>query len=626
MDGVDLATVRLDSYRRHLGVVLQETFLFDGTIRENVAFSRPAAGEEEILEACRIAHVGEFAEGFADGYDTVVGERGVRLSGGQRQRVAIARAILADPRILILDEATSSLDSESEALIQEGLSWLMKGRTTFVIAHRLSTIRRADQILVVEKGRIVERGTHARAATRRAGATARCTTGSTGWRRTSSSRRARETRWRRSRRRPAAPASAGASVPPGAPRPVSAPSPFQDAVVLAPLTVGGNLPFRRLCTELGADVTVGEMAVVRKLLGGSSSEFALLKSHPDEPIFGVQLADKRAETLVEGARLAESRGARFVDLNCGCPIDQITRRGLGASLLRKPTKVGRLVAAMKAAVSIPVTVKLRAGWHEDKINVSDVARACEENGADAIAIHGRTREQRYSKAADWDLVGKVAAERGVPVIGNGDILTPYEARERRTRSGVRSVMLGRGALIKPWLFREIKEGRDWLPTPEERFGVLWRFVELQREHFGADERGVKRTMRFLPWHLNFFCRYVPLPEAAVRRAGARAPAAAVAHPGAAARRLPSRGCSATPARKRTRSWPRSCWPRRRETKPASGRCVWPSRSRLTTTAASCGCRPPRWLAESVVALRAPPESVVILRSSARVGRRRIRYP
>jgi subfamily B ATP-binding cassette protein MsbA len=161
VDGVDLATVRLDSYRRHLGVVLQETFLFDGTIRENVAFSRPTARPEEILQACRTAHVDEFAEGFADGFDTVVGERGVRLSGGQRQRVAIARAILADPRILILDEATSSLDSESEALIQEGLSWLMKGRTTFVIAHRLSTIRRADQILVVEKGRIVERGTHA---------------------------------------------------------------------------------------------------------------------------------------------------------------------------------------------------------------------------------------------------------------------------------------------------------------------------------------------------------------------------------------------------------------------------------------------------------------------------------
>ena len=160
VDGVDLATVRLDSYRSALGVVLQETFLFDGTIRENVSFSRPEAGEDEILRACRIARVDEFAEGFEKKYDTIVGERGVKLSGGQRQRVSIARAILADPRILILDEATSSLDSESEALIQEGLSFLMKGRTTFVIAHRLSTIRRSDQILVVEAGLITERGTH----------------------------------------------------------------------------------------------------------------------------------------------------------------------------------------------------------------------------------------------------------------------------------------------------------------------------------------------------------------------------------------------------------------------------------------------------------------------------------
>jgi ABC-type multidrug transport system fused ATPase/permease subunit len=160
VDGVDLSTVRLDSYRRHLGVVMQDTFLFDGTIRENVAFSRPDAPEDVILAACRIARVDEFAESFPQRYDTIVGERGVKLSGGQRQRVSIARAILADPRILLLDEATSSLDSESEALIQEGLGYLMRGRTTFVIAHRLSTIRRADQILVVEAGRIVERGRH----------------------------------------------------------------------------------------------------------------------------------------------------------------------------------------------------------------------------------------------------------------------------------------------------------------------------------------------------------------------------------------------------------------------------------------------------------------------------------
>jgi subfamily B ATP-binding cassette protein MsbA len=161
VDGVDLNTIRLASYRSQLGVVLQETFLFDGSIRENVVFSRPDATEAQMLEACRIARVDEFAEALENGYDTIVGERGVKLSGGQRQRLSIARAILADPRILILDEATSSLDSESEAMIQKGLSHLMRGRTTFVIAHRLSTIRRADQILVIEAGNIVERGTHA---------------------------------------------------------------------------------------------------------------------------------------------------------------------------------------------------------------------------------------------------------------------------------------------------------------------------------------------------------------------------------------------------------------------------------------------------------------------------------
>ena len=160
VDGIDLSTIRLSSYREQLGVVLQETFLFDGSIRENILFSRPNATEEQLLEACRIARVDEFAERFPERYDTIVGERGVKLSGGQRQRLSIARAILADPRILILDEATSSLDSESEAMIQNGLNFLMQGRTTFVIAHRLSTVRRADQILVVEQGLIVERGTH----------------------------------------------------------------------------------------------------------------------------------------------------------------------------------------------------------------------------------------------------------------------------------------------------------------------------------------------------------------------------------------------------------------------------------------------------------------------------------
>ncbi len=160
IDGRDLDTVRLHEFRDHVGVVLQDNFLFDGTIRENIAYSKPGATLEDVVAAARVAHVDDFVDGFKDKYETIVGERGVKLSGGQRQRVAIARAILADPRVLILDEATSSLDSESEAMIRDGLRSLRRGRTTFVIAHRLSTIESADQILVLEAGAIVERGTH----------------------------------------------------------------------------------------------------------------------------------------------------------------------------------------------------------------------------------------------------------------------------------------------------------------------------------------------------------------------------------------------------------------------------------------------------------------------------------
>jgi subfamily B ATP-binding cassette protein MsbA len=160
VDGIDQGKVSLDSYRSQLGVVLQDDFLFEGTIRENISFPRPNATEEELMAAVKAAYVDEFTARFELGLETVIGERGVKLSGGQRQRVAIARAILANPRVLILDEATSNLDTESESFIQESLKSLMRGRTTFVIAHRLSTIRQADQILVIENGQIQERGKH----------------------------------------------------------------------------------------------------------------------------------------------------------------------------------------------------------------------------------------------------------------------------------------------------------------------------------------------------------------------------------------------------------------------------------------------------------------------------------
>jgi tRNA-dihydrouridine synthase 3 len=301
------------------------------------------------------------------------------------------------------------------------------------------------------------------------------------------------------------------SPPSGVATPGNA-SPFAGRVFLAPLTKGGHLAFRRLCVSFGAEVTVSEMAVARRLLQNRAAEFALLRSHPSEPFFGVQLADKNPESLAEAGRIAEARGARFIDLNCGCPIREITGRGLGASLLRRATRLGHLVAALREAVRVPVTVKLRTGWKEDPEHLSKLAHLCEDAGASALTIHGRSREQHYDRAADWALIGRIAAERTIPVVGNGDILTHYEARDRRALSGVSSVMIARGALIKPWIFRELAEGRSFFPTPEERIGILFKLVAYMKDHFGADERGARRIMQFLPWHFSFFCRYRPLPE------------------------------------------------------------------------------------------------------------------
>jgi tRNA-dihydrouridine synthase 3 len=209
---------------------------------------------------------------------------------------------------------------------------------------------------------------------------------------------------------------------------------FADATLLAPLTRGGNLPFRQLCVELGARVTVSEMAVARDVVKGKRQEMALLRRAPQEPCFGVQLADRNPPQLAEATKIAVDRGAEFIDLNLGCPIDLFCRRGLGAALLRKPGKVGALVAAMREAVEVPVTIKMRLGYEDGKPRFMDVARAAIDNGVDAITLHGRSRSQRYRRAADWAQVAELVEAVGVPVIGNGDILTWQDAEYRRRES------------------------------------------------------------------------------------------------------------------------------------------------------------------------------------------------
>ena len=291
---------------------------------------------------------------------------------------------------------------------------------------------------------------------------------------------------------------------------------FRGRVLLAPLTKGGNLPFRRLCVAFGCATTMSEMAYAFQVVRKRSTELALLRKHAEEPCFGVQLAAGKAEPAIAAGLAAVERGAAFVDLNCGCPIHDVVRRGMGAVLLQRPQHLGRLIEAMVKGLPVPVTVKIRLGWSEDDKNASEIARIVEESGGAALSVHARTKEQRYTKAADWQWIARLVGERTIPVIGNGDILTWYEAEDLRAKSGCASVMVGRGALIKPWIFRELATGREFEPSAAERVGIYLQFIRYLKEHFRDDEKGRKRAMFFLPWHLGFFCRYRPLPAAQYR--------------------------------------------------------------------------------------------------------------
>jgi tRNA-dihydrouridine synthase 3 len=283
------------------------------------------------------------------------------------------------------------------------------------------------------------------------------------------------------------------------------------ACVMAPMTKGSNLPYRQLCIELGARVTMSEMTVARRLKQRRRGEFALIRRAPDEPFFGVQLAGNDPEEMAWAAALVEARGADLVDINLGCPIDHFTRKGLGAALGRQPSRIRRIVAAMKTSVKVPVTVKIRLGWNDRSRNYLEVAAAAVDGGADAIFVHGRTRQARYTMAADWGAIGEVAAAVPIPVVGNGDLLFAHEIREAIARSGCSGVMVARGALIKPWLFREAAGGAEDV-TPEARLDIYRRYVALAKAHWGEDEYGTTRIREFLLWHLGFWCRYVPRRE------------------------------------------------------------------------------------------------------------------
>ncbi|ABO98995.1 predicted protein, partial [Ostreococcus lucimarinus CCE9901] len=282
---------------------------------------------------------------------------------------------------------------------------------------------------------------------------------------------------------------------------------------LAPLTKGGNAPFRRLCaSEFGAEVVVSEMAFARFLAKGARVERARVRRHEGDAgdCFGAQIATNAIEEGVNAALIASGEfGADFVDLNCGCPIHETWKRGLGAALLKKPAKLERLVEGIASRIDVPLTVKIRLGI-DSSSQARRIAEGLENAGASAVVVHGRTKEQRYTKAADYDVIRDIVRERNIPIIGNGDVLTWYDARDRMEHSGVAAMMVGRGALIKPWIFKEYRERKCWNPTVEQRVGVYYTLRNYMREGFGDDELGKRRFDEFFPWHLGFFCRYRPL--------------------------------------------------------------------------------------------------------------------
>jgi len=285
---------------------------------------------------------------------------------------------------------------------------------------------------------------------------------------------------------------------------------FRGKTILAPLTTVGNLPFRRICVQQGVDVTVGEMALAESILQGGKTELSLLRRHKDEKCFGIQVAGGFPETMASLAQFVDEHvDCDFVDINMGCPLEGMHKKGCGSALMSRHRALQGVVRTMSSILTCPLTIKFRTAHFEKVQCAHKLIPKLEEWGVSAMTLHGRTAKQRYLKTADWDYIAQCAKiPQTCPLIGNGDVLSWEEAQDRFART--QGIMIGRGALIKPWIFTELKEKRHWDISATERLDILKDFTNFGLEHWGSDSRGVETTRRFMLEWLSFLCRYIPV--------------------------------------------------------------------------------------------------------------------
>ena len=259
-----------------------------------------------------------------------------------------------------------------------------------------------------------------------------------------------------------------------------------EGLVMAPMAGITDLSFRLIARRFGADLVTSEMVSAEGVVRGNASTRSLLQTHPEEKPFAVQLFGEGPRIVAEAARIVADEGVDLIDLNLGCSVSKVIRQGAGAALLLEPQRVSRIVAALRHAVTVPVTVKIRSGWSREQINAVEVARRAEDAGADAVTIHPRTVRQGFSGAADWDLIRKIKAEVSIPIIGNGDVRQPEQVGQMRDLTGCDGVMIGRAAMGNPWIFRQARQlARGEVPQrPDvfERLEVMLEQLRLHQEH------------------------------------------------------------------------------------------------------------------------------------------------